>query len=359
MPLKIIIVIFCHVHYNISNLSKKGDTLMIIPSAKYLRNKARIRIESGKDPQKVVLFYAGISIGATFLVSMIQFILDGQIAHTGGLHNIGLRSVLSTANTILPLLLNILIMCLDLGYMAAMLRIARNQYASPKTLKAGAERFWPLLRSMLLRGILYLGCALAAYYLSVLVFTLTPLSNRFTQLIAPYLSSGEGFDPMVLLNDDSLLDALIPAIRPMLFLYAAALAALLIPLYYRYRFTEFLLVDHPGTGAMFALRTSRLLMRGNVFRMLKIDLSFWWFYLLKTLTTLVVYADILLPMLGISIPGNETFIFVIRSVLYLGSNFAIEYFFLNKVSVTQALAYDSLIPKQNNEGVVLGNIFQM
>lgn len=331
---------------------------MIIPSAKYLRNKARIRVESGSDPRKVVLCYAGISVGAAFLVSLIQFVLDGQIAHTGGLHNIGLRSVLSTANTILPILLNVLTMCLELGYMAAMLRIARKQFASPKTLKAGVERFWPLLRSILLRGILYLGCALAAYYISVLVFTLTPLSARFTQLVTPYLN-GDGFDASVLMNDESFVAAVIPAIRPMLLLFAAILIALLLPLYYRYRFTEFLLVDHPGTGAAFALRTSRLLMRGNIFRMVKVDLIFWWFYLLKLLSALVVYADILLPMLGIAIPGNEMLVFIIRSVVYLGMNFALDYFFLNQVTVTQALAYDSLIPKQENDGLVLGNIFQM
>ena len=112
---------------------------MNIPSAKYLKVKAANRLESGVDPKKVVLVYSAIAALSALAVNVIQFILDGQISKTGGLQNIGTRSMLSTLNAVLPLIQTVVLMCLALGYTAAMLRIARRQYASEKTLKAMAK----------------------------------------------------------------------------------------------------------------------------------------------------------------------------------------------------------------------------
>ena len=134
---------------------------MNIPSAKYLKVKAANRLESGKDPKKVVLVYSAIAALSALAVNVIQFILDGQISKTGGLQNIGTRSMLSTLNAVLPILQTVVIMCLALGYTAAMLRLVRRQYASEKTLKAGFERFWVLLRARLLMMLIYGGIAFA------------------------------------------------------------------------------------------------------------------------------------------------------------------------------------------------------
>ena len=123
---------------------------MNIPSAKYLKVKAANRLSSGKDPQRVVLVYSAVVALSALAVNLIQYYLQTQISKTGGLQNIGTRSMLSTVNSALPLIQTLVLMCLGLGYTAAMLRLVRRQYASEKTLKAGFERFWVLLRSRLL-----------------------------------------------------------------------------------------------------------------------------------------------------------------------------------------------------------------
>ena len=112
---------------------------MSIPSAKYLKKKASNRLQSGNDPKKVVLVYAGIVALSSLVVTVVQDLLDSQISQTGGIQNIGTRSMLTTADTVLTIAQLLLVMCLTLGYTGTMLRIARGQYASPNSLKAGGD----------------------------------------------------------------------------------------------------------------------------------------------------------------------------------------------------------------------------
>ena len=100
---------------------------MSIPSAKYLKKKASNRLQSGNDPKKVVLVYAGIVALSSLVVTVVQDLLDSQISQTGGIQNIGTRSMLTTADTVLTIAQLLLVMCLTLGYTGSMLRIARGQ----------------------------------------------------------------------------------------------------------------------------------------------------------------------------------------------------------------------------------------
>ena len=332
---------------------------MNIPSAKYLKVKAANRLSSGKDPQRVVLIYSAIVALSALAVNLIQFFLQGQISKTGGLQNIGTRSMLSTLNSALPLIQNLVLMCLALGYSAAMLRLVRRQYASEKTLKAGFERFWVLLRTRLLVMLIYGGAAFALSYLAMAIFMLTPLSSQLTALLLPMVSSGS-FSPEALLNDEAMLLSVYQAIAPMMLIYCALLIPTLWAISYRFRLVDYLLIDQPQLGAMVALRTSNKKMKGNVKSLLKVDFSFWWYYLLRFLSMSLVYLDLVLSFLGISLPLSATVQFLLVIVLYLGSDFALNYFFLNRVEATYALFYDILNPQQPpQEGAILGNIFQM
>lgn len=332
---------------------------MNIPSAKYLKVKAVNRLESGSDPKKVVLVYSAIVALSALVVNVIQFILDGQIAKTGGLQNIGTRSMLSTLNTVLSLTQTVMLICLALGYTAAMLRIARRQYASEKTLKAGFERFWVLLRTRLLLLLVYFAIAFGLSYLAMAIFMFTPLSSKLMELVLPLASAGT-FAPEMLLNDEALLYAVYDALIPMMIIYLLLLIPIIWAVSYRYRLVNYFLIDQPKLGAFGTLRESRQKMKGNIKCLFKIDLSFWWYYLLRALSASLVYADLILMFFGILLPLPDTARFFAIVVLYLGSDFVLNYFFLNRVELTYALFYDTLNPQQPpQQSVVLGNIFQM
>ncbi len=323
---------------------------MSIPSAKYLKKKASNRLQSGNDPKKVVLIYAGIVALSSLVVTVVQDLLDSQISQTGGIQNIGTRSMLTTADTVLTIAQLLLVMCLTLGYTGSMLRIARGQYASPNSLKAGGERIWVLLRTRLLQMLIMTAAAFALCFLVVNVCSLTPLSNRVIAVMGT-VSAEE------LLSNGLALMALYSAMLPIILIYLVALVPLLWYFSCTYRMVDYLLIDRPQLGAFGVLRESRRMMQGNMKMMFRVDLSFWWYYLLQALVSMLIYLNMVLAPFAIGLPPEVLYWGTV--VLYLAADFALRYFFSNKVAVTYALFYDSLCPKQEQSGAVLGNIFQM
>lgn len=323
---------------------------MSIPSAKYLKKKASNRLQSGNDPKKVVLVYAGIVALSSLVVTVVQDLLDSQISQTGGIQNIGTRSMLTTADTVLTIAQLLLVMCLTLGYTGSMLRIARGQYASPNSLKAGGERIWVLLRTRLLQMLIMTAAAFALCFLVVNVCLLTPLSNRVIAVMGT-VSAEE------LLSNGLALIALYGAMLPIILIYLVALVPLLWYFSCTYRMVDYLLIDRPQLGAFGVLRESRRMMQGNMKMMFRVDLSFWWYYLLQALVSVLIYLNMVLAPFAIGLPPEVLYWGTV--VLYLAADFALRYFFSNKVAVTYALFYDSLCPKQEQSSAVLGNIFQM
>lgn len=331
---------------------------MNIPSAKYLKKKADNRLASGREPRKVALYYGAILIASQLVVLVLNYVLDGQISKTGGLSNIGLRSMLSTVETVASVGQSIVSMCLNLGFIAAMLRIARRQYASPMTLKAGFERFGVLLRKNIFLGLLYCGAGIAAFYLAVGLFLFSPLSARFMGAVIPMMEQAN-YDPQVLIANEEFVVSMLPAMVPMFILYGIFVIAAIALISYRYRMADYLLIEKPQLGALGAMRESQRMMRGNKIAMFKIDLSFWWYYLAMAAGIVVSYVDVVLNIFGITLPLPETAAFFLPYILNMAVDFAVIYFLACKAEVTYALAYDSLIPHEKNDGVVLGNIFQM
>lgn len=332
---------------------------MSIPSSKYLKVKAANRLESGKDPKKVVLVYSAVVALSALAVNVVQFILDSQISKTGGLQNIGTRSALSTLSSVLPLVQTLVLMCLGLGYTAAVLRLVRRQYASEKTLKAGFERFWLLLRTRLLQALIYGGIAFLLSYVAMAIFMLSPFSDRLSSL-ALSLSAAGAITPEALLNNTAQLASAYEALMPMMVIYCILLVIVIWAVSYRFRLVDYLLIDQPQLGALSALRTSRQKMKGHIKELFKLDISFWWYYLLRALSAGLIYLDMVLAILGVQLPLSPTASFFGVILAYLGSDFALNYFFLNRVEMAYALFYDILNPQQPpQEGAVLGNIFQM
>lgn len=335
---------------------------MILPESRSLKDAARRRLSGTGEIQKIILIYVGILTAVSAVTTVAQFGLGKGISQTGGLQNMGMRSILNTVNTCLPIVQFVILTCLSLGFTAVMLRTARGQYTSPKTLKAGAERFWVLLRCTALQGLIYAAIGFGSSYLAALIFMLSPFGTMATERLMPLLSTENLLGPAGLnpAMEDAVMEALAPVLPAYLLIFLALFLALALPLMYRYRMVDYLLIDRPGIGALEALRESGMLMRGNRFRLFRLDLSFWWYYLLSTLAAVICYGDVLMQILGIPMPFSADVGYFLFYGAYLAANFAVFYFFAAQVECTYAAAYDSLLPKQPpQQGAVLGNIFQM
>lgn len=326
-----------------------------------LKKNAANHLSRAHNTKQIALVYAGIHIAAALLITLINYCLDLRIAQTGGLGNMGTRSFLSAVQNFLPMVRSLAMLCLELGFVSAMLRISRDQYTSLHSLRAGIPRFGAMLRATVFQSLLYIGAGIAAFYVATTIFLATPLSDRFSEITAQLFQNSEAFDPTTLLLDEAMQLAAFDAIKPMFVILPAMLLLLYLPLFYQYRMVNYILMDKPACGALAAMRESRIMMRGNTVSLFKLDISLWWYYLAAAAATALCYGDSLLAMAGIQLPLSEDICFFLFYGLYLIAEFAILYFLHVKAGVVYAAAYNAFKPEepQNSGGVVLGNIFRM
>lgn len=316
------------------------------------------RLTDAGQAKRVAAIYAGVTLGLSALVTILGLVLDGMMSGSGGLSGMGRRTVLSSVQSVLPVVSTLITMCVELGYQAAMLRVARGQYTSPQTLRLGFDRFWVLLRCVLLEGLILFGITFGGIYLATMLFVFTPFSHRVMELMTPVLENVTLLSPEMVL-DEGLYSQLMQAMIPAFVLCAIVVAAAAVPVLYRLRMARFVIIDKPGIGAMAALRESRKMMKGNCLKLFKLDVSLWWYYGAEIIASLLCYGDILLPMVGIRLPIRDTVSYYLFFVLYLAAQFTVYYFLRNPAEVSYAIAYDAIRPKETNtEGVVLGSIFQ-
>ena len=332
---------------------------MNIRNRREMTSIAAQRLSSAPQEKRIVLIYTGLVLGANILSVLLSYVLGLQIDQTTGLRGLSTRNTLSAIQTMLPLVQSVLVMCLDLGYLSSMLRIARGQYASPNGLRLGFDRFWVLLRSQIILGLFYVGICIVSVYASSMIYMITPLSKGTMELLMPLMSEASLLNPEILL-EGAVYDQLLSTMTPAFVLFGIVFIALYIPVTYRFRMTRYIIIEKPGIGAIAALRESRMMMRGNAVNLFKLDLHLWWYYAALVVSSVICYGDQILPMLGVEFPFSSDLAYFLFYGAYWVIQSAIYCFLRNRTEVTYALAYDAIKPEEKKDtGVVLGNIFQM
>lgn len=332
---------------------------MNLRNTREIKDFASRRLEDSASQKKIVVIYVALALGLTALVTVLNHVLDLQIENFGGLSNLGKKTMLSSVQSMLPLAQSILTMCLDVGYVAAMLRIARGMYTSPQTLRLGFDRFWVLLRCSIFKGLILTGVAFVSMYTGIMIFMLTPLAEPVVEIVTPLMSQMSLLDSAAMI-DDATYAQLVRAMLPCFVFGGVVLVILGGPIFYSFRMVNYVIIDKPAMGALMALRESKKMMRGHRLQLLKLDLSLWPYYLASGAALVVCYGDVLLPMLGVELPVSEMVAFFGFYALYMAASFCVHYFLRNRAEVSYALAYDAVKPEEKQSGgVVLGNIFEM
>lgn len=298
--------------------------------------------------RQILLSYIGIITALSLGCSVLTVILSDRIADTGGLRNMGLRSALSTAQTLLPIVQMLVLWGLQLGYHTAALRVARGEPVSSDTLFGGFRRFFPLLRAMLVQGFLYTMAGVMSMYAAVYIFLLLPVSGDFQEIVMPAIESASILSGTITLDEATVMAAA-GAMMPALWIFGGLFLLFFVPMYYRYRLVMYRLIDHSHPRAFLALLESRAIMRRSRFQLLKLDLGFWWFYALQLLAPLLCYGDVLLGMFGIALPVPEMAAYFLFLILSLAAQAVIFSLALNRVSVTYAVFYDTLLAQKEAE----------
>ncbi len=301
-----------------------------------LKSLAKQRVSACRyDAQKLALLFTGASVALSLLMTLINFILSRQIEGTGGLGGIGTRTLLSAIQMMVMLGGSLALPFWNLGYTRAALDTARDGSAEPRTLLAGFRLFFPALRLFLLQGILLTVIMIASVQLGTILYMLTPVSEAAMTLIEDLLAGGEAA-----LTDPAAINQLVSVFWPMYLLIVIVLLVVLIPVLYRLRLVEFALADGEEK-ALKNMVTSNLRMRGNCLWMFKLDISFWWYFLLQALAAALAYGDRLFP-------GSDVAYWVFY-LLSAAAQIVIGFLFLPYVQTAYALAYDHIIKDKNGQ----------
>lgn len=288
---------------------------MQINSSSLHRQAKDLLAEYGASPKKLVLLHTAVSLGATLLVTTIGFLMSLQIAQAEGLSGMATRSILSTIQSVLELAVIILLPFWEIGILRAALGWRNGENARISRLTAGFQRFGSVFGLRFWSGALYIAIGFALFYFSLFAFLMTPWAKPLMAQFEPLLETAT---PEQMLTPE-LMDQMMGHMTPMFILFGLLLAAVCIPLFYRMRFADFFVME--GDGGVTAIVKSFRLTRGNCLQIFKLDLHFWWFYLLQGLSVAICYADGLLTALGVSLPfgpDGNFFLFYILGILLQG-----------------------------------------
>ena len=310
---------------------------MPISDRRSLRQQAADALRFAPNAGKLVLLFAGVTAGLALAAGIVTTILDSQIAGTGGLGGLQLRSTLSTIQALLNIAILVILPFWNLGYTSVTLKLGRGQPTQEKDLLDGFRRFGPALRLMLLRQVVYFAIGFAAMQVAGFVFAMSPWAASFYQLM-------EGQDPMNVATtmDEASLVVLYSSMIPYFIITGVLYLLALIPVTYRLRMAELQLMSEPRCGAVMAALLSNRMMKGNCFALFRLDLQFWWYYLANILLMLVCYGDMLLPLLGIDLPMDPTVSFFLFYVVSQAGQILLFWRYRNQVDCTYVAAFDRL-----------------
>lgn len=253
---------------------------------------------SPADPRRLALTYGGITAGITIACMLAVYLLETQIRKTTGLGSLGLRSTLQTMQTLLLYLPSTLGLFLGIGYRGAILRIGQGANFGDRPLMGGFRLFGPVLRLTLLQGLLFFGVAMVCSYAATVLFFMSPMSTQLAEVLTPLVNSSTA-DLSTL--DEATMEAIYELMQPMTILAAVLCVVGILFVSYPLRMSTYVLVDTETPKAMAALAESFRMMRSRKKHLFMLDLSFWWYYLLIALSSLLSYGGDLLQLLGISI----------------------------------------------------------
>lgn len=314
-----------------------------------LHRQAQIRLaNTSENPKKLALLHTAIALGSSFLLTVVSYLFSLQISDTGGLGGLGARSLLETSQAVLEFAVMIALPIWQVGIYYAALQWTKGDHPNFTDLFYGFRRFRSALGVLFLRSLLFIILGMALFYVSIIIFMLTPFSAPMLELMTPIAENGATPEQMEALLTPENIETVTSASVPLFINFIIVYAIVAIPLFYRLRFADFAVVDDHTAGK--ALVKSFAITRRSCRRVFLLELSFWWFYLLQMLSVAICYADFLLPLVGISLPMSDT---VAAFVFYaIGSvcQCALLWQFEAKRVTTYALAYRVLDGTLGEEG---------
>lgn len=301
----------------------------------------------------LVLQHSALTVGAVLVVTVINLILNHFMDQASGLSGLGTQGILQTIRLVLSVGVNVLTPFWSIGIVYTSILVSRKQSVRFSLLKQGFVRFGPVLRSFLLLGIV----------MTVLSFV---LSNALTVCACFFPIPESVQNRIVEMNPQSVEDTyaviasmdqgeLMQIMLPMLVVQLLGAAVLSLYLNCRLWPMRYLLMDGEKKGAFQVFLQSNQLTRGHKWKLLWLDVSFWWYYAIQAALYAVSMLPAVLHYAGFSLPVSQQVLDFGCFALYAAGTLALVWAADAYVQTTFACAYNSLlqanIPKEETENV--------
>ena len=281
----------------------------------------------GKRPYQLAFYVFGLVMAAQILMAGLS-VWVSTYQGGEGLDGMGSAALLETVEELLSTVVEVFSPLWTMGFTAAMMVFMDWQEPENKVLLTGIRRWWSFLKLYLLEGILVtLICFVVIMPVSYL-YALSPWADALADL--PNLDS---------MSDAEFLMAAFEAAAPMLIIYGLVLLAVLVPLFYRLRFAQYLILQG-WIGVMNAMTTSFALTKGRVWSMVKLDLSYWWYYL-----AVFALSGGYLAVSLLELNMHPLALYGISTVIYAASYLALSVFATPRIQAANVLLYRGAVGK--------------
>ena len=303
-----------------------------------LTNEARSSLAgTSYDHRRTVLIHAGAACLANVLVALLAFWMDRQIGTTGGIGGADRRALLTTVKTTAQVLLFFFLLFWSFSYTSISIDLARENMPEKDCLLDGFRNIKSILRLTLLKGFLIGGILFFSIQAASFLFCMTPWAKPLIGFTELYLGSTD-YQAM-----EEALMAVIEEVRlPMMILTCVAFVGLGIPILYRFRLADLVLMEDPSVGALRALTGSARLLRHRCGALLRLDLHFWWYHLPWLLCFLLGNVTFFSYLFGIPLPFDEEIVSLVSVVASSLGIFLLSVWKKNLVRLTYVNAFDLL-----------------
>lgn len=293
---------------------------------------------SATPPWKLGFCHVGVSAAASILVTVVAYLCQTATSSADGLSALGTQAILETVELALSALVSALTTFWSVGFCAVALQLVRRQNPTCRTFLTGFYRWWSILWTVILQGLLAFLLIYGAMIVGMLVYVLTPASSAFWELAEQTAGLDTAAAILETLDDAALMD-LMYSMLPFLLIPAALV---MIPFFYFMRLSNFVLMDEPRCGAFRACWRSVRLAWGNFRKLIAMDLHYWWYHLLTALLAVVAYGDVILSVAGVTVAMDAT----VLSLLFYGVSILGQVLLFTwkkpQVMTSYALVYDHL-----------------
>lgn len=324
-----------------------------------LKKRAAMTLRHSPGFRRQVLIHSAVSFGAVFAVMLIQVLLDMVTVKKTGLSGMETRAFLTTIESTLSVIVNVLQPFWSVGIFYCAIRAVRRQIPENRDLTQGFRRWGVVLRyHILLIGLCIIVMSALTNVMMVSMMFVSPIYTVLYPMpenidVAGLeekmmeMMTSTSADPMEMLQ--IIPKELFYYVLPLSILFAIAACVVIVHLYYRIRFSEYILMDGQDARARKAIFGCNRMTKGYKMELFKLDLSFWWYYLLQMLAVSIGDVPLICQMLGVNLPVADAVARLVCVGVSCLASILLTWSLGTRVHLTHACAYDMLRQRMEQE----------